>query len=193
METKRLPGVAASVVVTGMLLGATAAGLVMPIDMGHAAGRAAWRTGPARSGCLRSPVRDLRPYLCARCSALLYGRFSLGSWGILLAWSCLMAAANTALPAARHLLRAPTGSLLSARPRLHMFRRSSKRRAGARFSCSASAGLRLLAFKLIIAATRIRLLPYLAATAVGVVPNVILYAGSGAFDQRQSKVISSFV
>ena len=82
METKRLPGIAASVVVTGMLLGATAAGLVMPIErwvtqLGGLLGQQGL-LGVAVYGLLLS---DLRPYLCARCSALLYGRFSLGSVG----------------------------------------------------------------------------------------------------------------
>ena len=91
-----------------------------------------------------------------------------------------MAAANTALPAARRLLGAPTKSILNARPRLHMFREVIEEESWRavlllRLSMPEGFGLQ----NLIIAATRIRLLPYLAATAVGVVPNVILYAGSG--------------
>ena len=110
METKRLPGIAASVVVTGMLLGATAAGLVMPIER--------WVTQLGgllgEQGLLGVAVYGLLFVICAltfvpAAPLCFMAGFLWGPWGILLAWSCLMAAANTALPAARHLLRAPTG------------------------------------------------------------------------------------
>jgi uncharacterized membrane protein YdjX (TVP38/TMEM64 family) len=175
--------VAISVLVIGMLLGAMAAGLVMPTErwvtlLGGLLGD---------QGLLGVAVYGVLFVICAltfvpATPLCFMAGFLWGPWGILLAWSCLMAAASTALPAARHLLRGPTELILSARPRLHMFREVIEEESWRavlllRLSGAAPFGLQ----NLIVAATRIRLLPYFAATTVGVVPNVVLYAGSGAF------------
>src|SRR4051794_39730663 len=183
MESKRRPGVATSVLVTVMLLGVIATGLVMPIER--------WVTylGGLLGdlGLLGVAVYGVLFVICAltfvpAAPLCFMAGFLCGPWGILLAWSCLIAAASTALPAARYLLQGPTELILSARPRLHMFREVIEEESWRavlllRLSGAAPFGLQ----NLIVAATRIRLLPYLAATTVGVAPNVVLYAGSGAF------------
>ena len=183
IESKRRPRFTPSVMLAGILLGAMAAGLVMPIER--------WVTQLGEllgaQGMIGVAVYCILFVICAvtfvpAAPLCFMAGFLWGPWGILLAWSCLMAAASTALPAVRSLLRGPTESILSARPRLHMFREVIEEESWRavlllRFSGAAPFGLQ----NLIVAATRIRLVPYFAATAVGVVPNVLLYAGSGAF------------
>jgi uncharacterized membrane protein YdjX (TVP38/TMEM64 family) len=183
MGSKPRPGVATAVLVSGIFLCAIATGLVIPIER--------WLTylgGPlGDQGLLGVAVYGVLFVICAltfvpAAPLCFMAGFLCGPWGILLAWSCLMAAASTALPAARYLLQGPTDSILNARPRLHIFREVIEEESWRavlllRLSGAAPFGLQ----NLIVAATRIRLLPYLAATTVGVLPNVVLYAGSGAF------------
>src|SRR5215204_180874 len=105
MKSRHRPGVATSVVVTGMLLGAIGAGLALPIEW--------WVTH--LGGLLGDPgLLGVTAYavlfvICAltfvpAAPLCFMAGFFYGPWGILLAWSCLMAAASTALPLARHLL-----------------------------------------------------------------------------------------
>jgi uncharacterized membrane protein YdjX (TVP38/TMEM64 family) len=183
MQSKRRPRVTTSLVVAGVLLGTMAAGLVMPVER--------WVTQLGGllgdQGLLGVAVYSVLFVICAltfvpAAPLCFMAGFLWGSWGILLAWACLIAAASTALPAARYLLQGPTDSILNARPRLHIFKEVIEEESWRavlllRLSGAAPFGLQ----NLIVAATRIRLLPYLAATMVGVVPNVVLYAGSGAF------------
>lgn len=111
-------------------------------------------------------------------AGLLYG-----VWGIPLAWFAMMVAACVALPLTRALGR-PVRSAIGRRRRLRRVAGAIDREGWrmvllVRVSGIVPFGVQNCVFGI----TRIRLLPYGAATAVGVLPGVLLHAGAGAFGQ----------
>ena len=110
-------------------------------------------------------------------AGLLYG-----PWGLVLAWFCIMLASALSLPIMRHLLGELVDTVLSGRPRLRLVSEViSDEGWRAVLLLRLSGGAPLGLQNCILAATKIRYLPYLLATAVGVLPGVALSAGSGAF------------
>jgi len=110
-------------------------------------------------------------------AGLLYG-----PWGMGLAWLCIVSAAAISLPIARHLLRDRAETMLSHRPRLRVLSEvvaDEGWRAVLLFRLSPGAPCGVKTY--ILAATRVRYLPFLVATSVGVLPGVAISAGAGAF------------
>ncbi len=112
-------------------------------------------------------------------AGLLYGL-----WGLPLSWLSMMAAASIAFPLSRGALAGPVAAALDQRPRLRLVAEVIDQEGWrmvllVRVSGIVPFGLQNYVFGV----TRIRFLPYLSATSIGVLPGILLHAGAGAFGQ----------
>jgi uncharacterized membrane protein YdjX (TVP38/TMEM64 family) len=107
-----------------------------------------------------------------------------GVWALPLSWSAMMAAAALAVPLTRRTLGGPVRAMIDRRPRLRLVADAIDEEGWRMVLLVRVSGI--IPFGLqnyLLSLTGIRFGAYLAATAVGVLPGVLLHAGIGAFGQ----------
>ncbi len=112
-------------------------------------------------------------------AGLLYG-----VWGIPLSWAAMMAGACIAFPLARGVLAGPVQTAIRQRPRLALVADVIDQEGWRMVLLIRISGI--VPFGLqnyVLGVTRIGFLPFLLASAIGVLPSILLYAGAGAFGQ----------
>lgn len=112
-------------------------------------------------------------------AGLLYG-----VWGIPLSWAAMMAGACIAFPLARSVLAGPVQMAIRQRPRLVLVADVIDQEGWRMVLLIRISGI--VPFGLqnyVLGVTRIGFLPFLLASAIGVLPSILLYAGAGAFGQ----------
>ena len=112
-------------------------------------------------------------------AGLLYG-----TWGILLSWCAMMAAACVGLVLVRGAVASSVRDLVHQRPRLRIVADAIDQEGWrmvllVRVSGIVPFGVQNFVFGI----TRVHFLPYALATSVGVLPGVVLHAGAGALGQ----------
>jgi uncharacterized membrane protein YdjX (TVP38/TMEM64 family) len=112
-------------------------------------------------------------------AGLLYG-----VWGIPLSWAAMMAGAGIAFPLARGVLAGPVQRAIRQKPRLRLVADVIDQEGWRMVLLIRVSGI--VPFGLqnyVLGVTRIDFLPFLLASAIGVLPSILLYAGAGAFGQ----------
>ena len=112
-------------------------------------------------------------------AGLLYG-----VWSIPLSWAAMMAGACIAFPLARGVLASPVQTAIRQRPRLRLVADVIDQEGWRMVLLIRISGI--VPFGLqnyVLGVTRVGFLPFLLASAIGVLPSILLYAGAGAFGQ----------
>ena len=107
-----------------------------------------------------------------------------GPWGILVAWSCMMVAAALTLPLVRRVLAGPVQAMIARRPRLRLIADAIDDEGWRMVLLVRLSGIVPFGMQNgLLGLTRIGLGVSLAATAIGILPGVLLHAGLGALSQ----------
>lgn len=104
-----------------------------------------------------------------------------GPWGIALAWLAMMAAAALAYPLARRFVAERVRRLLATRRDLRAVAEVIDEEGWRAVLLVRVSGIVPFGVQnYVLGATRIGFRPYLAATAIGILPSILVYAGAGA-------------